>query len=121
MGFAAPTTRTPGADSGSTIFSAGFTPATQQSGEPSGGVTSTRKVATRSGSAANAIAEMRNRTQPGRFIVFTNTTRWGSQPPCDILYKRLDTKRPRLCSTVSNVLIRQTSYAPAFHFHRVSG
>src|SRR5258706_11383956 len=49
------------ADNGSTIFSAGFTPAEQQSGEPNGGVTSTLNVATRSGSAANAAAtETRN-------------------------------------------------------------
>jgi hypothetical protein len=56
MGFGGPSNIAPRAESGSTIFSAGFTPAEQQRGEPSGGVTSTWNVETRNGSAANAAA-----------------------------------------------------------------
>src|SRR6266567_2979481 len=49
IGLGGPSRINPRADNGSTIFSAGFTPAAQQSGEPSGGVTSTLNVAMRRG------------------------------------------------------------------------
>ena len=61
IGFGGPSRISPRAERGSTILAPGFTPAEQQSGDPSGGVTSTLKVATRRASAPHAIpAEMSN-------------------------------------------------------------
>src|SRR2546425_8477196 len=70
IGLGGPSRIIPRADNGSTIFAAGFTPAAQHSGEPSGGVTSTLNVVMRRGSPADAIAiETSNNAHRKGFVI----------------------------------------------------
>src|SRR5258708_530085 len=69
IGFVGPSRISPRAERGSTIFAAGFTPAEQQSGDPSGGVTSTLNVARRKGPGPQATpAQMKSNDELSKRI-----------------------------------------------------